>query len=78
MLYKGKEIGEPTLKMFEEYISRQKYGFQPQIAFDHFKKKGWIGSRGEPLSSVEAALNGYNGVYLMRVRRDSLYCNSLF
>lgn len=78
MMYKGKEIGEPTLKMFEEYVSRQKFGFQPQIAFDFFRKRSWRTKNGDPLFSVESALNCYNGIYVNRVRRESLYCNSLF
>lgn len=78
MKYKGIEIGEPTLKMFDEYVSRQNFGFPAKAAFDHFKAKHWCTSKGKPLQSLEAAVNAYNGVYLNRIRQDNLYCQPLF
>ena len=78
MKYKGKEIGIPTIEMFEEYILRERFGFPAQIAYEHFKAKMWLTSKGQPIQSVEAAINAYNGVYLTRQRKNSGFAGSLF
>ena len=78
MEYKGQEIGIPTLEMFKEYISRQKYAFPAEIAYKHFENKGWLSTQGQPLKSLEQAVNGYNGIFIYHQRQDNLYCRSLF
>jgi hypothetical protein len=78
MKYKGIEIGTPTIKMVEEYISRERFGFHPQIAYDHLKKELWQTKKGQPFQSLEAALNAYNGAFVLRQRKNSGFVDSLF
>ena len=78
MEYRGKEIGIPTVEMFCEYVQRQGYGFPPKIAFDRFKKKGWLTNHGTPIKSLEQAVNAYNGVFVERQRRNRCFAGSLF
>ena len=78
MMYKGKEIGIPTLEMVQEYILRQKYTFPAQLAYNHLEKGLWTTRKGEPYLTLESALNAYNSVFLLRQRRTSGFAGSLF
>lgn len=78
MIYKGKEVGKPTIEMVEEYILRENFTFPAQIAYNHFEKELWTTRKGEPYKSLEVALNAYNGVFLLRQRKNSQYVGSLF
>lgn len=78
MMYKGKEIGIPTLEMVQEYILREKFTFPAQLAYNHLEKELWTTRKGEPYLTLEAALNAYNSVYLLRQRRTSGFIGSLF
>ena len=78
MIYKGKEIGKPTLEMVQEYINRERFTFPAQIAYNHLEKELWQTKKGQPYQSLEIALNIYNGIYLERQRRNSGFVSSLF
>jgi hypothetical protein len=78
MKYKGKEIGKPTLEMVREYILRKNFGFSAQIAYNHLEKELWQTRNGQPIQSLEAAINAYNGVYLTKQRKNSGFAGSLF
>ena len=78
MMYKGKEIGIPTLEMVHEYILRQKYTFPAQLAYNHLEKELWTTRKGEPYLTLESALNAYNSVFLLRQRRTIGFVGSLF
>ena len=78
MLYKGKEVGIPTIQMVQEYILREKFTFPAQLAYNHLEKELWTTRKGEPYFTLETALNAYNSVYLMRQRKSSGFVGSLF
>ena len=78
MKYKGIEIGTPTIKKVEEYISHERFGFNPQIAYDHLKKELWQTKKGQHFQYLEAALNAYNGAFVLRQRKNSGFVGSLF
>lgn len=78
MTYKGKEIDVPTIEMVQEYILREKFTFPAQIAYNYLEKELWSNKKGVPYPSLELALNVYNGVYLMRQRKNSGFVGSLF
>ena len=78
MKYNGIEIGIPTLEMVQKYILRENFTFPAQLAYNHLEKELWSTRKGEPYSSLEVALNAYNGVYLLRQRRTSGFVGSLF
>ena len=77
-MYKGKEIGIPTIKMVQEYILREKFTFPAQSAYNHLEKELWTTKRGEPYLTLESALNAYNSVHVLRERRNSGFVGSLF
>ena len=78
MVYKAKEVGKPTLEMVSEYIKRERFGFSPQVAYNHLEKELWQTRKGQPYQSLEVALNVYNGIFLQRQRRNSGFTGSLF
>ena len=78
MLYKGKEVGKPTIEMIREYVLREKFTFSPQSAYNHLEKELWTTKKGEPYLTLEIALNAYNGVHVLRQRRNSGFVGSLF
>ena len=78
MKYKGKEVGKPTIEMVQEYILRENFKFPAQLAYNHLEKELWSTKKGEPYQSLEIALNVYNGLYLLRQRRNSGFVGSLF
>ena len=78
MKYKGKEIGKPTIEMVREYILRENFTFSAQTVYDHFEKELWQTQKGQPLQSLEGALNAYNGAYILRQRKSSGFVGSLF
>lgn len=78
MLYKGKEIGIPTIEMVQEYILRENFTFPAQLAYNHLKKELWATRKGEPYLTLESALNSYNGVFLTRQRRNMGFVGTLF
>lgn len=78
MMYKGKEIGIPTIEMVDEYIKREKFEFSPQSAYNHLQKELWQTKKGQPYYSLEIALNVYNGAFVLRQRKNSGFVGSLF
>lgn len=61
MKYKEKEIGIPTVDMFDEYIKRMGFKLTGQEVYDYCKKKHWLTKKGTPMTSVEIMTNCYNG-----------------
>lgn len=68
MKFKEKEIGIPTVDMFDEYIKQMGFKLTGQDVYDYCKKKHWLTNKGTPMKSVEAMTNSYNGVVNQVVR----------
>lgn len=61
MKYKEKDIGIPTVDMFDEYIKQMGFKLTGQEVYDYCKKKHWLTNKGTPMKSVEVMTNSYNG-----------------
>lgn len=62
MKFKEKEIGIPTVDMFDEYIKQMGFKLTGQEVYDYCKRNNWLTKKGTPMTSVEAMTNSYNGV----------------
>lgn len=62
MKFKEKEIGIPTVDMFDEYIKQKGFKLTGQEVYDYCKKKNWLTKKGTPMTSVEIMTGSYNGV----------------
>ena len=62
MKFKEKEIGIPTVDMFDEYIKQMGFKLTGQEVYDYCKENNWLTKKGTPMTSVEAMTNSYNGV----------------
>ena len=69
MTYKGKEISKPTLKMFEEYCAVHLLDVPPEEVYNHYFKKGWKGTEGRIISSIEVMCNAWNGVWIQHHKK---------
>ena len=68
MKFKEKEIGIPTVDMFDEYIKQMGFKLTGQEVYDYCKENNWLTKKGTPMTSVEAMTNSYNGVVNKVVR----------
>lgn len=65
MKYKGIEVGIPTLDMIQELIDRMEFGFSASELYNHYQKMGWLTKKHQPIKSLEALVNSYNGSYYL-------------
>lgn len=73
MTYKGKEIKEPTIEMISEYISKMGFGFSANEFIVYYSKRNWLTRKGQPIKTLESAINSYNGsVYLRQSKSERL------
>lgn len=70
MKYRGIEIGKPTLEMVQEYICRMGFGFSATEIFDFYQPKNWTTKKGQPIKTLEAMVNSFNGSYCLSKCRD--------
>lgn len=64
MKYKGREIGEPILAQIEEYISVKGFCISPKETYDVYKARGWKTRKKQPIKTLEAMVDSYNGVVM--------------
>lgn len=67
MTYKGKEIKEPTIEMISEYISKMGFGFSANEFIEYYSKRNWLTRKGQPIKTLESAINSYNGSVYLRL-----------
>ncbi len=65
MKYKGVEVGIPTLEMIQEQINRMGFGFSASELYKHYQSMNWLTKKGQPIKTLEALVNSYNGSYYL-------------
>ena len=62
MLYKGKEIGIPTLEQVEECIKEEELDLDANSIYKKYSKRNWLTKKGTPIKCLECVLNACHGV----------------
>lgn len=67
MTYKGERIiGKPSLAMIEMYIAEKGMFCTPQDTLNYWEKKNWLNQKGKGITTLESAINVYNGIAVQR------------
>lgn len=61
MKFKGLEIGIPTLLQVEIYIAEKGFYISAEEFYEKYSKRGWLTLKGEPIKSLEATIDSFNG-----------------
>lgn len=70
MTFCGENIGNTaTLTQVEIYVAEKGLFIEPQEAYDYWSKKNWLTNKGQPVKSLEAAIDVINGIAVQRFRR---------
>ena len=73
MKYKKVEIGIPTIKQIQEYITRKNFNVVAEDIYHHYKGKNWLTLKNKPMCSLEAMVDSWNGVMVQRERKRIMY-----
>lgn len=69
MTYEGKEIAEPTLLMFVEYIKSKKFNFPAEDVYNYYKSRNWLNNKNKPVKTLESMADAWNGVLIQKSRK---------
>ena len=69
MTYKNKEIEVPTLEMFKEYIALKGFNLNAEDIYLHYRKRDWLTKKNKPAKTLEALVNAWNGVALLKNKK---------
>lgn len=67
MKYKGFNITEPSLEMFQEFIKEYNLPISAEEVYNHYKKRNWLTKKGTKAKSVEVLCNVWNSIPAHRV-----------
>jgi hypothetical protein len=67
MKYKGFNITEPSLEMFQEFIKEYNLPISAEEVYNHYKERNWLTKKGTKAKSVEVLCNAWNSIPAHRV-----------
>lgn len=65
MKYKGKEIGNPSIRQIKnclKYLGKPKNKFSPEKIYKELEKRHWRSTSGHPVCNLENYINGICGI----------------
>lgn len=70
MTFYGENIGQTaTLTQVEIYVAEKGLFIEPQEAYDYWSKKNWMTNKGQPVKTLEAAIDVANGIAVHKYRK---------
>ena len=67
MKYKGFNITEPSLEMFQEFIKEYNLPISAEEVYNHYKARNWLTKKGTKAKSVEVLCNAWNSIPYNRI-----------
>lgn len=74
MTYKRQEIGNPTLGIIQEFITSARLRVPASEVYGHYKSRGWLTKKGQPIKTLESMVLSYNSIFVQRERKESGVC----
>lgn len=72
MTFCGENIGNTaTLMQVEIYVAEKGLFIEPQEAYDYWAKKNWLTNKGQPVKTLEAAIDVINGIAVQRFHKNN-------
>lgn len=71
MTFCGENIGNTaTLTQVEIYVAEKGLFIEPQEAYDYWAKKNWLTNKGQPVKTLESAIDVINGIAILKSRKN--------
>lgn len=67
MKYKGFNITEPSLEMFQEFIKEYNLPISAEEVYNHYKERNWLTKKGTKAKSIEVLCNAWNSIPYNRI-----------